>query len=100
MNVHGEHRGFIQVDTDKLASGVYSMVLEDHINTTALTLGMLPYPIMQALENGLKERVPDKFYFAGDPLVEHDGKAFRNKVLHEVTVKVLKLAKKGGILCM
>jgi hypothetical protein len=98
MNLANDGHGFIKVDTEKLAEGIYQMHKEMAANTLALTIGMLDAKIMGVLDKQLRERVPDRFYFAGDPLVEHDGRAFREKIIHKVVVRVLKMAKEEGIL--
>ena len=59
---------------------------------------MLDAKIMTTLERQLKERIPDEFYFAGDPLVTRDGKTFRENVIRKIVSKVLRLAKRDGIL--
>jgi hypothetical protein len=96
--MEGESVGHITVDVPKLAKSLYELHLETCGDSLALHLGMLDAKIMTSVERMLKERIPDVFYFAGDPLNERNGLAFRNGVMQRLCAEILKLAKQDGVL--
>ncbi len=96
--MEGETVRHITVDVPKLAKSLYDLHLETCGNSLALHLGMLDAKIMTSVESQLKERIPDVFYFAGNPRNEVNGLAFRNGVMQRLCAEILRLAKKDGVL--
>lgn len=87
-----KHLG-IDCDVVKLSAGMYELMKD----RPRLRYGMLPAEMMESFEQGLKVKIPDRFYSrtAGE-LVEY-GKKIREEIEHEVCCEILRLATEEGI---
>ncbi len=92
--------GPINLDLEGLVKGMEVICKECNVKEpeyeAAMTLGMLPAPVMLAFDSELKLRIPDKFIIKGDPLTTHDGKFIRSRITNDVVVKILQNLKEEG----
>jgi hypothetical protein len=86
----------ISIDAERIAQGMYRMILEDKEGKPCLRLGMLPAKYVLCLKKLLKKRIPDQ-YLDRVKLETVNGKAAREMVINSICARILELSHADGI---
>ncbi len=101
----------INVQSDKLAQGIYNIILETN-HQDCLIYGMLPKPIMDLLEGQLSNKLEECYAmertiilenFEDDCLVECMNEvdtaiaSHKEEITHQIVCKLLSIATKEGL---
>jgi hypothetical protein len=102
MSEDKTYNGVFTVNTQKIAEGLWKMI-QGHPDASVMAFGMFPADVMNAFDDGLKEKIPDD-YVTGrgsqDEVYEehNDGAQVRSRITKDVCVVILGLAKTAGVL--
>ena len=84
----------ILVNIKMIAKDLYSLIKEHH-DGACLRLGMFPAPIMEALNNGLKKRIPSNYTIKGSDQI-YEAEDTIKEIEHLVCCEILSLATNEG----
>lgn len=80
------------IDVKALAAGLVEMI-QEHPQGACFKLGMFPADLMQAFENGLKEKIPDVFHWNNAPTLDQaiceNGAEIRAQIVKDVCASAL-----------
>lgn len=87
----------LNINIEAIAAGLLNLIRE-HPHGGCLVFGMLPADLMESLDQGLKDKIPDCYHWSdeADSGIVEDGQAIRAEVTHAITCRVLTLASEAG----